>query len=124
MTSTVTTIKAVTDSDGTNGKPKREHGLAKLRATEARGLIRLVSEADYEGGQVLHDLHELIHQDWDGASKAELEGLVAEVQICMQAADHYLLMLGSVIDEREDTAHEQQDQDDGDGANPGDEPPF
>ncbi len=37
MTSTVTTIKAVRDSDGTNGKPKREHGLAQLRATEARG---------------------------------------------------------------------------------------
>jgi hypothetical protein len=123
MTSTVTTIKAVTDSDGANGKPKREHGLAQLRATEARGLIRLVSEADYEGGRVLQDLHELIHQDWDSASKAELEALVAEVQICMQAADHYLLMLGSVIDEREDTPHEQQDHDDGDPQDPG-EPPF
>jgi len=123
MTSTVTTIKAVRDSDGTNGKPKREHGLAQLRATEARGLIRLVSEADYEGGEVLHALHELIYSNWDSASKAELEGLVAEVQICMQAADHYLLMLGSVIDEREDTSHEQQDQDDGDPQDLG-EPPF
>ena len=123
MTSTVTTIKAVTDSDGTNRKPRREHGLAQLRATEARGLIRLVSEADYEGGEVLHALHELIYSNWDSASKAELEALVAEVQICMQAADHYLLMLGSVIDEREDTAHEQQDQDDGDPQDPG-EPPF
>ena len=124
MTSTVTTIKAVRDSDGTNGKSRqREHGLAKLRATEARGLIRLVSEADYEGGEVLHALHELIYSNWDSASKAELEGLIAEVQICMQAADHYLLMLGSVIDEREDTSHEQQDQDDGDPEDPG-EPPF
>ena len=123
MTSTVTTIKAVRDSDGTNGKPKREHGLAQLRATEARGLIRLVSEADYEGGEVLHALHELIYSNWDSASKAELEGLIAEVQICMQAADHYLLMLGSVIDEREDTPREQQDQDDGDPEDPG-EPPF
>jgi hypothetical protein len=123
MTSTVTTIKAVRDSDGTNGKPKREHGLAQLRATEARGLIRLVSEADYEGGEVLHALHELIYSNWDSASKAELEGLVAEVQLCMQAADHYLLMLGSVIDEREDTPREQQDQDDGDPGDPG-EPPF
>ena len=123
MTSTVTTIKAVRDSDGTNGKPKREHGLAQLRATEARGLIRLVSEADYEGGEVLHALHELIYSNWDSASKAELEGLVAEVQLCMQAADHYLLMLGSVIDEREDTPHEQPDQDDGDPEDPG-EPPF
>jgi hypothetical protein len=123
MTSTVTTIKAVRDSDGTNGKPKREHGLAQLRATEARGLIRLVSEADYEGGEVLHALHELIYSNWDSASKAELEGLVAEVQLCMQAADHYLLMLGSVIDEREDTSHEQQNQDDGDPEDPG-EPPF
>ncbi len=86
-------------------------------------LIRLVSEADYEGGEVLHALHELIYSNWDSASKAELEGLVAEVQLCMQAADHYLLMLGSVIDEREDTPREQQDQDDGDPGDPG-EPPF
>jgi hypothetical protein len=32
-------------------------------------------------------------------------------------------MLGSVIDEREDTPREQQDQDDGDPGDPG-EPPF
>ena len=90
-------------------------------------LIRLVSEADCTtAAEVAARLcTTLIYSNWDSASTAaELEDrLVAEVLLCLQAADHYLLMLGSVIDEREDTPREQQDQDDGDPGDPG-EPPF
>ena len=45
-----------------------------------------------------------------------MEKLITETQACLQAADHYLLMLGSVADER--------DHGDPPATGPDDEPPF
>lgn len=100
MTSSTTTIKAV--SDGTATEPvKGEHGLAALRAKETRSLIGLACDAISETSRITNDLHGLIYEMDDAdAPDARLQQSLEEALTCWQTADHYLRMLGSVIDER------------------------
>jgi hypothetical protein len=100
MTSSTTTIKAV--SDGTDTSPaKREYGVAVLREKESARLISLVNDALGETGQLTHEMHALIYDaDKTDVPGARLQEFLEEALTCLQTADHYLRMLGSVIDER------------------------
>jgi hypothetical protein len=100
MTSSTTTIKAV--KNGTAAEPaKREHGLAVLREKEARALISLACDALHETSNLGHEMHGLIYDaDKADAPDARFQDFLEEALTCWQTADHYLRMLGSVIDER------------------------
>jgi hypothetical protein len=121
MTSSSTTIKAVSpvNGDGPAGSPEPGFGRAQLHEQEALSLISLVCEAQHQASGVSNELHKLIYEAWESASRSCVERLITETQACLQAADHYLLMLGSVNDERDCGIPAAADQD-GDP----DEPPF
>jgi len=131
MTSSTTTIKAVSpvNGDGPTGSQEVDFGRAQLHEQEALSLIHLVCEAQHQAAGISSQLHKLIYEAWDTVSRSRLERLITETQACLQAADHYLLMLGSVADERDypDPHNEVQDHDQ-DGSDPAkawdDQPPF
>ena len=79
----------------------RDHGLVKLRDSEAKSLVHLASEAASETGSLVHDLHRAIYDREATTSDAELQQVLEEALVCFQTADHYLRMLGSVLDERD-----------------------
>jgi hypothetical protein len=100
MTSSNTTIKAV--SDGTATEPeKRDYGLAVLRATESARLISLVIDALHQTSEVTHEMHGRIYKEnTANLPDAQLQQSLEEALTCLQTADHYLRMLSSVLDER------------------------
>ena len=102
MTSGITQTTAVSDGEDTAQRPasERTYGLAVLRDREAKALISLGMDALGEAHSVGHDLHQAIYDRNSSTSGAELEEQLAEVLTCMETAEHYLLMLGSVFDER------------------------
>ena len=102
MTSGITQITAVSDGEDTAQRPasERTYGLAVLRDREPQALISLGMDALGEAHSVGHDLHQAIYDSNSSTSGAELEDQLAEVLTCMETAEHYLLMLGSVFDER------------------------
>jgi hypothetical protein len=99
MTSSTTKIQAVTDGTTNGGSPPREHGLAVLRSMESKGLISLAQNALHQTCDAGHDLHAAIYGSEPGTSDAPLERLLCEALACLETADHYLRMLGSVLDE-------------------------
>jgi hypothetical protein len=123
MTSSTTTIKAVSDGTGTVKRPApRRQDLSALRDHEAKTLIALVCEANRTTSAVAHDMFDAIYdRDSNQSSAAQLQDRLCEALTCLETTDHYLRMLGSVLDERADIEH--QDQDDSDPEDPG-EPPF
>ena len=99
--STTTTIKAVTDGATDTEPAKRERGLAALRAKETRSLVSLACDAISETSGITNDMHRLIYELDDAAAPgAPIQQSLEEALTCWQTADHYLRMLGSVIDER------------------------
>ena len=102
MTSGITQITAASDGEDAAQRPatERTYGLAVLRDREAKALISLGMDALGEAHSVGHDLHQAIYDRNSGTSGAELQEQLAELLTCMEAAEHYLLMLGSVFDER------------------------
>jgi hypothetical protein len=101
MTSGITSITAASDGENTAQRQadKRKHGLAALRASEAKVLISLGMEALGETHSVGHDLHSAIYDRTTSTPASVLQDRLAEVLACMETAEHYLLMLGSVFDE-------------------------
>jgi hypothetical protein len=103
MTRSITPIAAAGkdgDTDKRTGKKASpEHGLAVLRGKEGRGLISLACDALHEASDLAHEMHAQLYAK-DLADDRELQQLMDEAQACLQTADHYLLMLGCVIDER------------------------
>ena len=100
MTSSTTKIQAVPDGTTTNGvTPPREHGLAVLRSKESRSLVSLAQDALSQTHDLGHELHGAIYGYKPGTSDAPLEQLLCEALACLETADHYLRMLGSVLDE-------------------------
>jgi hypothetical protein len=102
MTSS-TTVKAVTNGTGTSTETKeteREHGVAVLRDKEAKALISLACDALSETFDVNHEMHGLIYGKDDSVPDAQIQRTLEEALTCLQTADHYLRMLGSVLDER------------------------
>jgi hypothetical protein len=81
---------------------KKEHGLAVLREAESRALISIVCDSLHQSLQVAHQMHSFIYARDDAevpdaqAQRQELE----EALTCLQTADHYLRMLGDILDER------------------------
>jgi hypothetical protein len=91
----------------------RDHGLVKLRQSEAKGLISLASDAASETFALVHDMHKVLYDRENTTSDAELQRVLEEALTCFQVTDHYLRMLGSVLEERS-----------GSGLWPPREPPF
>jgi hypothetical protein len=100
MTSGITSITAASDGEDTAQRQatERTYGLAVLRGREAKALISLGMEAVGEAHSVGHDLHQAIY-DKNCTPGAELLDQLAEALACLETAEHYLLMLGSVFDE-------------------------
>ncbi len=101
MTTSSTIVKAVSNGTTTETKPaRREHGVAVLRDKESKGLISLTCDALSQTSQVTHEMHGLIYDLDAEVPGAQLQQQLEEALTCLQTADHYLRMLGSVIDER------------------------
>jgi hypothetical protein len=101
MTSGITQITAASDGEDTAQRQatERTYGLAVLRGREAKALISLGMDALGDALSVGHDLHTAIYEK-NSTPGAELETQLAEVLACLETAEHYLLMLGSVVGEQ------------------------
>ncbi len=99
MTSGITPITAASDGETTAPRQPTEHGLAVLRDSEAKALISLACDALSETHALGSQLHTGIYDPAQGASCTGLQDTLAELLACMERAEHYLLMLGSVFDE-------------------------
>src|SRR5690348_10247405 len=99
MTSSTTTIKAVSDGNGTATRPApRREGLAALRESEAKNLIGLVCDANRATSEVAHDMFDAIYDRESKTPAAQLQDRLCEALTCLETTDHYLRMLGSVLD--------------------------
>ena len=122
MTSSTTTIKAVSDGDGAAKRPApRREGLAALRESEAKNLIGLVCDANRATSEVAHDMFDALYDRESKTPAAQLQDRLCEALTCLETTDHYLRMLGSVLDERAEI--QDRCEQDGDPEDPG-EPPF
>ena len=101
MTSGITQITAASDGDTTASRQPtgREHGLAVLRDSEAKALISLACDALSETHALGSQLHTGIYDPASDTTCTNLQDTLAELLACMERAEHYLLMLGSVFDE-------------------------
>ena len=90
MTSSTTTIKAVTDGNGTPARPApRRQDLAALRDHEAKTLIALVCEANRTTSAVAHDMFDAIYdRDSNQSSAAQLQDQLCEALTCLETTDH------------------------------------
>jgi hypothetical protein len=100
MTSTI--AKDASNGAKTETKPetKRDYGIAILREREAKALISLACDSMRETSQVTHQMFGLIYDRDTKVPDAELQQQLDEALSCWQTADHYLRMLGSVLEER------------------------
>ena len=101
MTSKITPITAASNGgDTTTSVPERpRHGLPALREREARELVGLGLDALHEASQVGHDMHSVLYGENATASYPQLEAQLTETVTCLETAEHYLFMLGSVFEE-------------------------
>ena len=102
MTSNITPITAASTGDTdqrTDEKVPPERGLYVLRKREGHGLISLACDALYETSNLASQMHAQLYAT-DPAEGQDLQQLMGETQACLETAEHYLLMLGSVIEER------------------------
>jgi hypothetical protein len=95
---TSSTIAPAAVNGGTT--PSHDRGLPHLRAKEAKGLISLAADASSETADLIHQLHTAIHDRSNATPDEQLGDRLEETLTCLQTCEHYLLMLGSVIDER------------------------
>jgi hypothetical protein len=95
-----------TTSTGEEARPG--HGLAALRQKEGRGLISLACDALAETSDLTHEMHAQLYAK-DPADDRLVQQLMGEALTCLQAAEHYLLMLGSVLEERATAQAEDPD---------------
>ena len=100
--STSTTAQAASDGGITTDQTspaRRQHGLAVLRAKEAKELVGLSTDAIHQASKVGHDLFEAIYDNQHTLPGEGTEALLEETLTCLQTGEHYLLMLGSVLDQ-------------------------
>src|SRR5262249_9801510 len=83
----------------TDDEARPEHGLAVLRGKEGRGLISLACDALYETSSLAHEMHTELYATGP-ADDRDLVQLNTEVLACLEAAEHYRLMRGGVMEER------------------------
>ena len=101
MTSSIIPVTAASNGGTTTEDKKRErpsHGLPVLRDTEAKALIHLGMDALSEAHTVGHELHKLLYGTAEPGDDQRQE-LLVETLTCLETAEHYLLMLGSVLGE-------------------------
>jgi 2-hydroxychromene-2-carboxylate isomerase len=102
MTSSITPITAASNGGDTTTTTERkapEHGVRVLRLIEARALISLGTQALSEASNLGHDMHRSLYDKDASMTNPELQDQLAEALTCMETAEHYLLMLGSVFEE-------------------------
>jgi hypothetical protein len=98
---TSSTAQKASNGASTETKPaKAEPGIAVLRGKETRALISVACDGISETSQVAHEMHKLIYDRDAEVPDAQLQQQLEEALTCLQTADHYLRMLGSVLDER------------------------
>jgi hypothetical protein len=103
MTSNITPITAASNGGDTTAEAERpRHGLPMLRDKEAHALISLGLDALYEASNLSHDMHKVIYGEDAVASYPQLQDQLAQVLACLETAEHYLFMLGSVFEEHPD----------------------
>jgi hypothetical protein len=104
MTSNITPITPASNgSDTTTMAERRVHGLSVLRDKEAHGLISLGLDALYEASNLSHDMHAAIYdKNTSTDDYPRLQKQVAEILACLETAEHYLCMLGSVFEDHPD----------------------
>ena len=113
MTSNLTPITAASSGDTdkhTDEKAPPEHGLSVLRGKEGRGLISLACDALYEVSNLAHEMHAQLYAK-EPAEDRELLQLMGEALTCLETGQHYLLMLSSIVEERERTRPPDPDAD-------------
>ena len=76
-----------------------EYGVLKLRQREAQALIGIGTDALSQAHHLGCDIHAAIYDKDASITDATLQDRLAEVLTCMETAEHYLLMLGSVVGE-------------------------
>jgi hypothetical protein len=106
MTSSITPVRSASDGGGTTIEPERERprdGLPALRDKEAHALISLGLDALSEASTLGHDMHSVIYNEKTSTeSYPQLKEQLTEVLTCLETAEHYLFMLGSVFEEPAD----------------------
>ena len=112
MTRSITPITAASNG----GEPHEDmgetlrpgHGLAVLRHKEGHGLISLACDALHETSDLAHEMHAQLYAK-DPADDRQVQQRLEETLTCLQTAEHYLLMLGSVLEERATAQGEDPD---------------
>ena len=103
MTSNITPIGSASSAGAdvsTAGERKpREHGMTVVREREAKALISLGMDALGEACHLGHQLHSAVYDNKATTSNTEQQDALAEALTCMERAEHYLLMLGSNLEE-------------------------
>ena len=100
MTSSITPITAASndgDITTTSDRQRPRHGLSVFRESETKALVHLGMDALGEAHSVGHYLHQLLYGRDE--SPGDPQELLAETLTCMERAEHYLLILGSVFEE-------------------------
>ena len=93
---------SITQLPGASRKERKipEHGVRKLRQREAQALIGIGTDALSHAYQVGSDILAAIYDEDASTPGPAVQDRIAEVLTCMETAEHYLLMLGSVIEDR------------------------
>jgi hypothetical protein len=101
MTSNIIPVAASNGADTTTSERERpKPGLPKLRDMEAKALIHLGLDALSEAANLGHDMHKAIYDKTTGTEAyPELKDQLTEVLTCLETAEHYLFMLGTVFEE-------------------------
>jgi hypothetical protein len=106
MTRSITPITAASNGGDPNPaedeKAQPEHGVSVLRVREGRGLISLACDALSETSTLAHEMHARLYATGP-ADDRELQQQMAEALACLETGQHYLLMLSSIVEERERT---------------------
>jgi hypothetical protein len=106
MTSSITHITAAEDGDTADQRPTEpEYGVAVLRHMEAKALISLACDALNQAFNLGYELHAALYGTQPAAPDNQREQKLDETLTCLQTAEHYLLMLGSVFEECPRTTH-------------------
>jgi hypothetical protein len=99
MTSNITPITAASNGDTTTEPERPRHGLPALREKEAKELVHLGLSALSEASNLGHDMFTVLYGDNAAESYPQLQAQLAEAVTCLETAEHYLFMLGSVFEE-------------------------
>jgi hypothetical protein len=103
MTSSITSTTDASNGAETTAKTEPKcprDGLPALQDRLAHGLISLGLDALREASNLAHEMHSVIYdKNTSTDSYPELAKQLTEALTCLEIAEHYLFMLGSVFEE-------------------------